>query len=119
MTVNAPEPVTGPWDPLRLDQVVSNLLQNAIRYAPGSLVELSVEGNAWRARLALRDHGPGIPAERRARIFERFEKGGARSQEASGSGSITHQIVEAHGGAIRIESEAGAARRSSSSCRAA
>lgn len=108
VTVDATEPVTGTWDPLRLDEVLSNLLQNAIRYAAGSLLELSVEGNAWRARLAVRDHGPGIPAERRARIFERFEKGGAQSQEGLGLGLyITHQIVEAHGGAIHIESETG------------
>ena len=108
VTVAAEKAVTGRWDPLRLDQVVTNLLQNAIRYAPGTAIEVSVEGDVRRARLAVRDHGPGIAPERRARIFERFE-GGGQSQEGLGLGLyITRQIVEAHGGRIRLESEVGA-----------
>ncbi len=110
LTVRAKEPVTGVWDPLRLDQIVTNLLQNSIRHAPGTPIELSVEGSERRARLAVRDHGPGIPAHKRARIFDRFEKGGAGSQESQeglGLGLyITRQIVEAHGGTIRLETGA-------------
>jgi signal transduction histidine kinase len=112
LTVRAEEPVKGLWDPLRLDQVVTNLLQNAIRYAPGVPIELSVEGDARHARLSVRDHGPGIPREWRARIFDRFEKRGGQSQEGLGLGLyIARQIVEAHGGAIRIESEPGEGTR--------
>jgi two-component system, chemotaxis family, CheB/CheR fusion protein len=106
LTVRAEGPVTGTWDPARLDQVVTNLLQNAIRYAPGAPIELSVEGDQRWVRLAVRDHGPGIPPERRVRVFDRFEKGGARSQEGLGLGLyITRQIVEAHGGAIGVLGE--------------
>ena len=109
VTVDADRPVTGKWDPLRLDQVVTNLIQNAIRYAPAAPIEVSVvEVSERQVRLEVRDHGPGIPPETRARIFDRFEKGAAPSQEGLGLGLyITRQIVEAHGGAIHVESEAG------------
>jgi two-component system CheB/CheR fusion protein len=109
VAVDAERPVTGTWDPLRLDQVVTNLIQNAIRYAPASPIEVSVvQVSARQARLAVRDHGPGIPPERRARIFDRFEKGTAPSQEGLGLGLyITRQIVEAHGGEVHVECEAG------------
>ena len=91
------------WDALRIDEVVTNLVQNAIRYAPGHPIEISVEGEEERARLTVRDHGPGILPEERGRIFERFGKAGIAVQSGLGLGLyITRQIVEAHGGLIRI-----------------
>ncbi len=108
VSVHAEDSVTGSWDPLRLDEVVSNLLQNAIRYAPGGPIELSVEPDGQQVRLVVRDHGPGIPQNLRARVFDRFEKGEGRSQEGLGLGLyITRQVVDAHGGIIEIESEPG------------
>jgi signal transduction histidine kinase len=106
LIVDAREPVTGMWDALRIEQIVTNLVQNAIRYAPGHPIEISVGGNDERARLIVRDHGPGIPADARRRVFERFEKAGIAAQTGLGLGLfITRQIVEAHGGVIRVADE--------------
>jgi signal transduction histidine kinase len=108
LLIDAAEPVTGTWDPLRLDEVVTNLVQNAIRYAPNHPVEISVARNESRARLTVRDHGPGISQEKRIRLFNRFERAGAQVQAGLGLGLyITRQIVEAHGGTVRLESEVG------------
>lgn len=102
-------PTLGRWDRLRMEQVVSNLLGNALRYAGGRPVEVEVEPLDHRARLRVRDHGPGIAAEARAHIFERFER--ATSETRSGGLGlglyIVRQIVEAHGGTITVESEVG------------
>jgi signal transduction histidine kinase len=88
-------------DPVLLDQVVSNLVENAVRYAPpGSTVELeltAIEGPS--AMLSVRDHGPGVLPEHVDKLFEPFWKEpGSRS---SGLGlAIVRSIVEAHGGLI-------------------
>ena len=83
--VDAERPAPGDWDPLRLDQVVTNLLQNAIRYAAGFPIELAVEADERRAVLAVRDHGPGIaprsaPDLRAVREGRRAVAGGARAR---------------------------------------
>jgi PAS domain S-box-containing protein len=103
-------PAVGRWDRTRLEQVLTNLLQNALRFAPGKPVEISVGERDGRVVLAVRDHGPGIAPESRARIFERFERAAeARSLGGLGLGLwITRQIVEAHGGSISVESAGGA-----------
>ncbi|MBI2390635.1 MAG: HAMP domain-containing protein [Deltaproteobacteria bacterium] len=101
--------VMGRWDRLRLEQVVSNLVGNAFRYAGGSPVEIEVASEGARARLRVRDHGPGIPPESRSRIFERFERSTSEARSGGlGLGLyIVRQIVEAHGGSISLESEIG------------
>ncbi len=101
-------------DPDRLRQVLSNLLDNAIKYG-------RVEGRATvsaralenkRVEISIRDDGPGIPAEACARIFERFYRADkARSREQGGTGlglAIVKHVVQAHGGEVRVESEVGA-----------
>jgi signal transduction histidine kinase len=93
-------------DATRLAQVLNNLLTNADKYAQGADVEVSarVEGQAVVVRV--RDHGPGISAEYRARLFERFFRvPGAKSMiRGTGLGLyICRKIVEAHGGEIRVE----------------
>ena len=105
----APSPVTGVWDRPRLEQVVTNLLSNAVKFGGGKPITIRVEGNAAGATLTVRDEGLGIPASDQTRIFERFER--AISKESYGGLGlglwITHQIVTAHGGRIRVESDPG------------
>jgi signal transduction histidine kinase/Na+/proline symporter len=102
-------PVAGDWDRLRLEQVLTNLLMNAFKYAPGTRVDVAVEGDLRRARLEVRDEGPGIAPADQERIFRPFERA-VRLLEVSGFGLglyIVRQIVEAHGGTIALESDVG------------
>jgi PAS domain S-box-containing protein len=107
----AAEPVRGSWDPMRVEQVITNLLFNAFKFGGGKPVEVTVSGDEHVARLAVRDHGAGIAPEHHARIFERFERVAAASADGGGFGLglwIARQIVEAHEGTIRVASEPGA-----------
>jgi signal transduction histidine kinase len=95
-------------DALRVGQVVSNLLANAFKYAMGTRVEVSLHASDGRFVLRVRDHGPGIAAEDRERIFARFERASARSLGGLGLGLyVVHQIVSAHGGAITVDGPEG------------
>jgi signal transduction histidine kinase len=110
VTVDAEAPVYGTWDRLRIEQVVANLLTNAAKYAGGAQVHVRVEGDgpASCARLVVHDEGPGISPGDQERLFRPFER--ARTARASGLGLglfIVREIVEAHGGAVRLESAPG------------
>jgi len=99
----------GTWDRLRIEQVITNLLSNAFRYAPGEPVDLCVDEEEGRARVRVRDGGPGIPQADRERIFERFERA-SRSRRHGGLGMglyITREIARAHGGTVRVASTPG------------
>jgi len=98
--------ITGLWDPARIDQVLTNLLSNALKYGGGSTVRVAVERRGDDARISVRDGGIGIPAEQHQRIFERFERGvEARSYGGFGLGLwIASQIVRASGGGIELVS---------------
>jgi two-component system, chemotaxis family, sensor kinase Cph1 len=101
-------PVTGTWDRLRLEQIATNLVSNAIKYGAGNPIDVSVSATPGVARLEVRDQGIGIAPEAQARIFERFERA-ASSRNISGFGLglwIVRQIVEALGGSISVTSEA-------------
>ncbi len=101
---------TAQADPERLRQVLANLIDNAIKYGrEGGCVILGgrvLEGA--RVELTVRDDGPGIPAEAKMRIFERFYRvDKARSREQGGTGlglAIVKNVVQAHGGEVRVES---------------
>jgi PAS domain S-box-containing protein len=110
LELHAHGPVPGSWDRLRIEQVVTNLLGNALKYGAGKPIELRVSSDGGRAQLVVRDHGIGIEPEHVARIFDRFERAvSSRSYGGLGLGLyIVRQIVEAHGGAIRVSSEPGA-----------
>lgn len=103
--------IVGPWDPMRIGQVVSNLLANAFKYAAGTRIEVAVERAGDGAVIRVRDHGPGIPIADRERVFARFERAASRSLGGLGLGLyVAHQIVSAHGGSIRVdEAEGGGA----------
>jgi signal transduction histidine kinase len=109
VTVQVPRPVIGRWDRLRLEQVVTNLLTNALKYGAGKPVELSVSAEGGHAVLLVRDEGIGIEPANLSRIFERFERAvSERHYGGLGLGLyITRKIVEALGGTIEARSTPG------------
>jgi PAS domain S-box-containing protein len=107
--VHAARPLVGHWDRLRLEQVVTNLLTNALKYGAGQPIRVDVRAEGEGALLAVRDGGIGIEAEHLARIFGKFERAvSERHYGGLGLGLyITQQIVQAMGGTIRVESQPG------------
>jgi PAS domain S-box-containing protein len=101
--------VVGQWDRGRLDQVITNLIDNAIKYGEGKPIEISVTQTDGVASLVIRDQGIGIAAAAQDRVFGRFERGVSdRNYGGLGLGLwISRQIVEAHGGKISFRSEEG------------
>jgi signal transduction histidine kinase len=92
-----------------MEQVLTNLITNAIRYAPGAPVEVRLTAESSRVTLCFQDNGPGIPEKDHERIFERFER---LTPESSVSGLglglyIAREIVRVHDGSIRLRSEPG------------
>jgi PAS domain S-box-containing protein len=103
----------GHWDRMRLEQVLTNLVSNALKYGVGQPVELHVAASGGRAYWSIRDHGIGIAARDLDRIFGRFERAvSTRQYGGLGLGLyISREIVRAHGGNIQVESEPGAGAR--------
>jgi PAS domain S-box-containing protein len=101
--------VSGRWDRLRLEQVITNLLSNAIRYGAGRPIHARVEVEGELARLVVRDEGIGIAPEALERIFGKFERAVSdRHYGGLGLGLyITRSIVEALGGSVQVESRPG------------
>jgi signal transduction histidine kinase len=108
-----PEPVVVRHDPVRIGQVVTNLVGNGLKFTPrGGHVRVRVERRPDGAEIEVVDDGSGIEAAEMPRIFERFFRG-ARASEARGSGSglglaIVKSIVEMHGGSVEVQSRPGA-----------
>ncbi|MFI8741373.1 hybrid sensor histidine kinase/response regulator [Stutzerimonas sp. R75] len=104
-----PEPVIGLWDEFRIEQVLANLLTNAMRYGAGKPVQVNVSTTAAGACIEVRDHGIGISQKSLARIFCQFERAeGSESSAGLGLGLfIAEQIIKAHSGRIQVESEEG------------
>ena len=100
-------------DPERLRQVLANLIDNAIKYgrADGQVAVRGRRLDVERVQFSVCDDGPGIPFEAKERVFERFYRvDKARSREQGGTGlglAIVKNVVEAHGGEVRVESEPG------------
>ena len=100
-------------DPVRVQQVLGNLIENAIKYGrPEGHVTVGARVlDAGCVELSVRDDGPGIPLEAQPRIFERFYRvDKARSREQGGTGlglAIVKNVVQAHGGDVRVESAPG------------
>ena len=109
LTLHLEAPLTGRFDRLRMDQVVTNLLQNAIKYGAGTPLEVRVERVGALARITVKDGGIGIAAEDTERIFGRFERAvSARRYGGFGLGLwIARQVAVAHGGTVAVVSEPG------------
>ncbi len=110
VSVYAAEPVVGTWDRYRLEQVLTNLLMNAARYASGKPVEIFVRRIDQRAELRVHDNGRGIAPEDHERIFRKFERAVGSRGEVSGLGLglfIVREIVEMHGGTVSVDSAPG------------
>lgn len=102
-------PVEGWWDEFRIEQVIVNLLTNALRYGGGGTVEVDVQEVGCHVRIDVRDHGKGIAPDYIDRIFEPYERG-ARSGEPKGLGLglyISRQLATSHGGELTVQSTPG------------
>jgi len=107
--VDAPATLIGSWDRLRLEQAVTSLVANAIKYGRGKPVEVGLDVEGDVARLSVRDHGIGIPEEAQARIFDRFARA-APVMHFGGFGLglwTVRRIVEAHHGRVTVRSSPG------------
>jgi signal transduction histidine kinase len=106
LEVEAAEPVLGSVDPVRFEQVLDNLLSNALKYGKGKPVRVRLEALGAHARLTVRDEGIGIPPEALDRIFHRFERAvSGRHYGGLGLGLyIIRRIVEESGGTVAVSS---------------
>jgi signal transduction histidine kinase len=114
LTFDAPDSLdlTLEADGPKLEQVLNNLIGNALKFSPpGAGVEVRLVRDGDRAVVSVRDQGPGIPAAEVGKLFRFFQKTSVRStggERSSGLGlAIARKIVEGHGGAIWVETEAG------------
>ncbi len=109
LVLRADEPVVGVWDATQLDEMLACLLDNAAKFGAGNPVEIAVGHDDGGATLSVADHGQGIPPDRLANIFEKFERA-APATRYGGLGLglfIAKAIAEAHGGGLSVENRPG------------
>lgn len=104
-----PDALPGRWDRLAVEQIVSNLVSNAIKYGGGSSVSISLRRDGDDALLSVRDGGAGISPEDQQKIFEQFEQVVTRTPRGGfGVGLwLVRWLAQAHGGSISVESRPG------------
>jgi signal transduction histidine kinase/DNA-binding response OmpR family regulator len=103
--LRAPPSLSALIDPGRIRQVLENLLDNALRYSSGATVTVEVHAPSESVEIVVHDHGPGIPPDKRGRLFERFYRAHDRDY-ASGLGlglSIAREIIQRHRGELTVE----------------
>jgi signal transduction histidine kinase len=102
-------PITGQWDLERIEQMLGNLLSNALKYGVGHPIEVDIRSQDGWAEMSMIDHGMGISPTDLERIFGRFERAvSVRNFGGLGLGLyITREIAQSHGGSIRAESTPG------------
>jgi signal transduction histidine kinase len=113
LTLEVSDPLRGEWDKLRLEQIVTNLMSNAMKYGAGRPIEVSLSGTPDSVRLEVADFGIGIAPESQSRIFGRFERAvSERNYGGLGLGLwIVRQIVDALAGTVTVQSAAGKGSR--------
>lgn len=106
LTLDLQASIVGHWDKVRIEQAVTNLISNAIKYGNKKPIEIRVANSNGTGKIMVRDQGIGIPTEQREKIFTLFERAAPASKyQGLGVGLyITHQIVQAHQGKIHVES---------------
>ncbi len=111
LVLDVTEPIIGIWDRGRIDQVLTNLVSNALKYSPkGGEVVVHLRRRGDHAKIAVRDSGIGITPEDRATLFQPFARGKTSKGQISGTGLglyITQRIVQNHNGSILVKSEPG------------
>lgn len=109
LSINAPEDLVVTADIGKIKQVITNLVDNAIKYTNEGSVSVAVEQVDAKAKITITDTGVGIPPEEIGALFEKFKRArGANKVNTSGTGLglyVAKQLIEGHGGAIRIESD--------------
>jgi signal transduction histidine kinase len=106
--LDATEPVVGMFDPVRIDQVVTNLLSNAMKYGAGKPTRIAVRRVGEKAVISVSDQGPGIQPQEREHVFQRFERGIRTDRTGYGLGLwIVRELVRLHGGEVTVESSPG------------
>jgi len=109
LTVEAPPTLPGRWDRLALEQIVSNLISNAIKFGAGASIDVSLESKQDSSvQFEVHDRGIGIAEADQERIFGRFERLSARPGHPAGAGVglwLVRGLVESHGGTITVSSE--------------
>jgi predicted ATPase/signal transduction histidine kinase/tRNA A-37 threonylcarbamoyl transferase component Bud32 len=101
------QPIVGMWDPSRVEQVITNLVTNALKFGAGHPIEIRVCRTGDGAELSVRDHGVGIAPKRQPFVFDRFERAVSTTNYGGlGLGLyIARRIALAHGGDLHVESE--------------
>ncbi len=110
ITVRVPDSLAGTWDRLALEQIIDNLISNALKYGARTPVEITATPRGEQVCIEVCDHGGGIPPDDRERIFGRFERAVERGERRSGFGIglwIVRRLVEAMGGAVVVGDTAG------------
>lgn len=112
--VTAPEGLRGTWDRLAVEQVVDNLVSNALKYGARTPIEVSAETCGEQVRVQVRDHGNGIPAADRERVFQCFERAVGQGERRSGFGIglwVVCRLVDAMEGSITVDDAPGGGAR--------
>src|SRR5262249_51319380 len=108
LNVNAPASLAGHWDRLALEQIVSNLISNAIKFGAGAAIDVTLESREiGQVRFQVRDRGVGIAAVDQERIFGRFERLARTPGHPAGAGVglwLVRGLVESHGGNVAVVS---------------
>jgi len=108
--IQTPVSLDGSWDRLAVEQIIDNLVSNAIKYGARQPIEICAEDHGSRVCIQVRDRGPGISIHDRARIFARFERAVGLDERRSGFGVglwVVGQLVEAMGGTITVDDAQG------------
>ncbi|MDP8908568.1 MAG: GAF domain-containing protein [Chloroflexota bacterium] len=117
--VSAPDELPVIWDTVRIEQILANLLTNAVRYAPSGPIEVTLEpGPDNDLRIAVRDYGPGVPARIKRRLFTRYyrfddgedDRSYAPQERSQGLGIglyISARLARAHGGTLSVDNADG------------
>ncbi len=109
LTVRIPPTLCGRWDRLGLEQIISNLISNAIKFGAGASIDVSLESKQdGSVQFEVRDRGIGIAAVDQERIFGRFERLSAQPGHPAGAGVglwLVRGLIESHGGTIEVRSE--------------
>jgi signal transduction histidine kinase len=109
LVAHAEGQVVGYVDPTRIEQVLGNLIDNAVKFGMGSPIEVDLRADSDAAVISVRDHGPGIALEEQQEIFRRYRRGSA----AAGLGGlglglhVVREIVESHGGSVGVDARPG------------